>query len=255
VRNAETGTDAFKTQQNVCLLLQSWLLDTKLIKGSWTIFANGIQHTDIARVCSFEKVIAIKDQKAACAILRYYGSSWVDTGSTLKGAIKDVAVKVFAYMAKEKLQQKSARPHFTRKEQNKIKAELGLGMCAESLYVCINCNKKPPEDVTLSRCSQCLGMWYCRKKCRTVHWRESRHKERCRKDAATTTTGLPDSHRANNEEQIVAYGYAPVRGSWFETGELFESLTNQHVCFGAEGLIRATAHANGWCIWYYREAK
>lgn len=122
-------------------------------------------------------------------------------------------MKVFAYMAKEKLEQKSARPHFTRKEQDKIKAELGLGMCAESLYVCINCNKKPPEDLTLSRCSQCLGVWYCSKKCRTVHWRESRHKERCRKDAATSMTVLPDSHGANNEEQIVAYGYAPVRGS------------------------------------------
>jgi hypothetical protein len=28
----------------------------------------------------------------------------------------------------------------------------------------------------------------------------------------------------------------------FETGELFE---NQDVCFGAEGLIRAAAYANG----------
>lgn len=127
-------------------------------------------------------------------------------------------------MAKEKLEQKSARPHFTRKEQDKIKAELGLGMCAESLYVCINCNKKPPEDVTLSRCSQCLGVWYCSKKCRTVHWRESRHIERCRKDAATTMTVLPDSHGANNEEQIVAYGYAPVRGSGFRNGRAIREL-------------------------------
>lgn len=192
---------------------------------------------------------AIKDKKAACAILRYYGSasSWVGTGYN----IVDAAMDVLAYMAKEKLEQKSARPHFTRKEQDKIMEELGLGVYAESLYCCIPCKTKPSEDVTLSRCSRCLGVWYCSKKCQTIHWKEGGHKECCNRYPITTTI-LPELERAGIEEEIAVSGYASVCHRTgpaivvrdFETGELFESLTNQDVYFVDEGVLQA-AHANG----------
>ena len=177
------------------------------------IAANGIRHFDNARVCSFEKVSMEKGHQGSESSVRYPAllriSSWVDTGKSVKDAIVDAAMDVLAYMAKEKLEQKSARPHFTRKEQDKIKAELGLGVYAESLYCCIPCKTKPSEDVTLSRCSRCLGVWYCSKKCQTIHWKEGGHKECCNKDPITTTI-LPESERAGIEEEIAVSGYASV---------------------------------------------
>lgn len=196
-----------------------------------------------SKKCEWSK--AVKDQKAVCAIYRSFEPDMEGTGDSLRDAVRDA----LAFMVQERLEQQATRPHFTPKERFKIKDELGLGIYADSLYHCANCDKKASEEVNLKRCSRCHEIWYCGKPCQTIHWTDGGHRERCGKTSGTNTL-LPESHRANIEEQIAFDGYAPVHHRTGpaivvrdpDTGKLFESLTNQDVYFVDEGILRS-AHA------------
>lgn len=179
---------------------------------------------------------ALVDHRAALAALRMGGDGSEEAPSL------DWVAKL-ALVALTMQRRDTPRPHFSAEERDRLERELGLRAYAPECWVCATCGVAAAA-AKLAKCARCERAWYCSKRCQKKDYKGG-HKDRCPSKFQARCSLLDEGRDMEPlEADLVEQGYRVIyrRGPGLggdpvvvlrdpATGELYEALSDQEVCY------------------------
>jgi len=187
---------------------------------------------------------AIEDLKTCCSVVRTHGKKkFEDDPRCLAWLPGESVMLLLTVMAKQKVQEGTSRPFYTKEEAEKIMMDLGLEQYDKATRYRCDCCDKNAENSALLRCSRCHTVWYCSKECQIKMWKA--HSLCC--NQSPQHFFCDDSSKVEMELEVQEKGFTYSHSVHGQpriflrdpiTGRLFNPLTNADVFFMPQDTLK-----------------